>query len=174
MAKGLLGHEPLSGKKSSDLTRRDGQLPNMDVATEVKALREKVAALQQAAQAATHDEGTMGRSKIIMPMVLAPGLSPGMAAVACAHASLAAYLTWREDPIVHEWLANTFYKRIFQAPTAEVWAAVVNWPDAYVLTESRLDNRATIAVFKPQRWSSENAFSALPLYPAVPKAEPPA
>lgn len=115
----------------------------------------------------------MGRAKIIMPMVLAPGLTPGMAAVACAHASLAAYLTWRDDPVVQEWLANTFYKRIYQAPTADAWATVASWPGAYVLTETRLDNRPTIAVFKPQRWSSDNAFSSLPLYPAAPAAPGP-
>ena len=108
----------------------------------------------------------MSHSKIIMPMVLAPEIEPGMAAVACAHASLAGYLQWRDEPIVAQWLSKIFYKRIYQAPTAAVWANVLTWPCALVLTESRLDNRITVVVFRPMQWSSNNEFSELPLYPA--------
>jgi hypothetical protein len=108
---------------------------------------------------------SMKPAKIIMPMVLAPDLDPGMAAVACAHGSLAGFLTWRDDPIVQEWLAATFYKRIYQAPDPITWRSVMAWPGALVLTESRLDHSPVLTVFKPMRWSSSTLFSNLPLYP---------
>ena len=108
----------------------------------------------------------MGKSKIIMPLVLAPSLAPGPAAVACAHGALAGYLAWQDDAIVREWLSSTFFKRVYQAPDAQTWATVMKWSETMTLTESRLGNQPVIAVFNPMRWSNSNFFQNLPLYPA--------
>ena len=103
-------------------------------------------------------------SKIIMPMVLRPQISPATAAIACAHGGLAGYLRWKDDPLVQEWISSVFYKRIYQPRDLTLWEAILRWPDALVLTESKLDRIQVIAVFKPCRWSSSLLFNELPLY----------
>lgn len=103
-------------------------------------------------------------SKIIMPLVLRPQISPAVAAVACAHGALAGYLRWKDDPVVQEWASSVFFKRIYSPTDLNIWSAVQRWPGALVLTESRLDHLAVIAVFKPCRWSSSLPFNDLTLY----------
>jgi hypothetical protein len=103
-------------------------------------------------------------SKIIMPLVLRPQISPAVAAVACAHGALAGYLRWKDDPLVQEWVSSVFYKRIYRPNDLAAWSAVLRWPDVLVLTESQLDHLPVVAVFKPCRWSSGLPFSGLPLY----------
>jgi hypothetical protein len=103
-------------------------------------------------------------SKLIMPLVLRPQLSPAVAAIACAHGSLAGYLRWKDDPVVQEWISSVFFKRIFCPVDIVTWSAVLRWPEALVLTESQLDHLPVVAVFKPCRWSSGLIFNELPLY----------
>ena len=103
-------------------------------------------------------------SKIMMPLVLRPHISAAAAAIACAHGALAGYLRWKDDPLVQEWISSVFYKRIYQPDDLSAWTAVLRWPEALVLTESKLDNLQVIAVFKPCRWSSALYFNDLPLY----------
>lgn len=104
--------------------------------------------------------------KIVMPMVLRPNLSPAAAAVACSHGALAGYLRWKDEPIVQQWIASVFYKRIYQARDLDMWQAIQKWPDSLVLTESALDHLAVIAVFMPRAWTPSNPFTGIPLYSA--------
>lgn len=99
-----------------------------------------------------------------MPLVLRPQISPAVAAVACAHGSLAGYLRWKDDPVVQEWVFSVFFKRIYRPIDMSTWSAVQRWPGALVLTESTLDHLPVIAVFKPCRWSSSLLFNELTLY----------
>lgn len=103
-------------------------------------------------------------NRIIMPMVLRPQISPAAAAIACAHAGLAGYLYWKDDPLVQEWISSVFYKRLYRAFDLDMWSAILRWPDALVLSESRLDHLPIIAVFKPRRWHPSLLFNELPLY----------
>jgi hypothetical protein len=108
--------------------------------------------------------GAIRPGKIIMPMVVRPQLSPASVAIACAHGALAGYLKWKDDPIVQEWVSSIFYKRIYLPIDFQTWEAVKQWPDALVLSESKLDHLPVIAVFKPCRWSPSNRFNDFPLY----------
>ncbi len=103
-------------------------------------------------------------SKIIIPLMLRPQISSAAAAIACAHGGLAGCLRWKDDPLVQEWSSSVFYKRVYQPCDLTMCEAILRWPDALVLTESKLDHMPVIAGFKPCRWSSSPLFNELPLY----------
>lgn len=102
--------------------------------------------------------------KIMMPMVLRHDVTATHAAIACAHGALAGYLKWRDEPIVQQWVSMIFYKRIYKAADLSMWNAVKEWRGALILTESKLDNLQTVAVFIPRVWSNSDIFNELPLY----------
>lgn len=104
-------------------------------------------------------------SKIIMPIVLRWDASPAVAAVACAHAGLAGYLRWKDDPVVQRWIDTVFYKRVYQAENYEQFHIIRKWGDHQVLTESALDNAEVAVVFRPQIWSKQLFFNTLSFYP---------
>lgn len=74
----------------------------------------------------------------------------GFAALASAHASLACYLKFQEDPLVKEWVSGRFYKVICLVSDAEFDAAK-EVEDNVVLTESALDNQEVAIAFKPRK-----------------------
>jgi peptidyl-tRNA hydrolase len=85
----------------------------------------------------------------------------GLALVAAAHASLAAYLAFRESPEVAEWLAGPFRKSVCKVTDAEFEAAKA-FEDRVVLTESALDGQEVALAFKPRvEWPKAFRFYRL-------------
>ena len=86
----------------------------------------------------------------------------GFAMVAVAHASLAGYLRFKDQPEVHEWLAGPFFKAVCKVNAKEFESAKLV-PDHVVLTESALQNQEVAIVFKPRaEWPK--MFRYLKLY----------
>jgi peptidyl-tRNA hydrolase len=73
----------------------------------------------------------------------------GNAIVAAAHASLAAYLKYRDSPEVERWLSGPFYKVVCKVSESEFERAKSE-PDRVVITESALDNQEVAVAFKPR------------------------
>lgn len=84
-----------------------------------------------------------------MLIVVRDDLTPPQVAVACAHASLAAYLKWGKEPLFQEWLGS-FIKVIRKADANQFEQAKKEFPHI-VLTESTLGNRETCLVFNIDR-----------------------
>ena len=73
----------------------------------------------------------------------------GFAVLASAHASLAAYLKFKDSPEIEEWISGPFYKVICQVNEKEFEKAK-DFPDHIVLTESALENKEVAIAFKPR------------------------
>ena len=105
-------------------------------------------------------EGGGGHLK--MYILLRESLPVGFAVLAAAHASLAAYLKFRDTPEVTEWLSGTFYKVVCRVSDEEFERARM-LEDHVVLTESALDGQEVAIAFKPRReWP--RSFRFLRLY----------
>ncbi|HJZ56381.1 MAG TPA: hypothetical protein VKE74_15560 [Gemmataceae bacterium] len=87
--------------------------------------------------------------KLRMYILIREPMPTGFAVLAAAHASLAAYLKFKESPEVAEWLAGPFYKAVCKL-TDEEFERAKETPDHIVLTESALDNREVAIAFKPR------------------------
>ena len=86
----------------------------------------------------------------------------GLAMVAAAHASLAAYLRFKDSPEVAAWLAGPFKKAVCKVDDA-VFAVAKAAGDLVVITESALDHAEVALAFKPREdWP--RAFKFFPLY----------
>jgi hypothetical protein len=96
----------------------------------------------------------------------------GFAIVAVAHASLAGYLKFKDDPEVAEWLAGPFFKAVCKVGVKEFENAKTV-ENHVVLTESALDGREVAIVFKPRsEWPK--MFKFLKLYRDAPLVGAPA
>jgi peptidyl-tRNA hydrolase len=85
----------------------------------------------------------------------------GFAALAAAHASLAAYLRFKSAPEVEEWLSGPFYKVVCKV-TQEEFEEAKRVEDNVVLTESALDDREVAIAFRPRReWPKAFKFYRL-------------
>jgi peptidyl-tRNA hydrolase len=73
----------------------------------------------------------------------------GFAMLAAAHASLAAYLKFRDTPEVAEWLSGPFFKAVCKV-SAEEFESARAVPDHVVLTESALGGREVAIAFRPR------------------------
>jgi len=86
----------------------------------------------------------------------------GFAMVAVAHASLAGYLKFRDEPEVAQWLSGPFFKAVCKVNAREFENAK-QVPDHVVLTESALGNQEVAIAFKPrEEWPT--MFKFLKLY----------
>jgi len=86
----------------------------------------------------------------------------GYAIVAAAHASLAAYLTFRDAEEVQQWLAGPFRKAVCKV-SAEDFEKAKAVPDHVVITESALDGEEVAIAFRPREdWPK--SFKFFPLY----------
>ena len=86
----------------------------------------------------------------------------GYAMVAAAHASLAAYLKFRDCEEVKQWLAGPFRKAVCKV-SEEEFEKAKDVPDHVVLTESALDGQEVAIAFRPRaEWPK--AFKFYPLY----------
>jgi peptidyl-tRNA hydrolase len=90
----------------------------------------------------------------------------GFAMVAAAHASLAGYLRFQNEPEVREWLAGPFFKVVCKV-NAKEFENAKQVADHMVLTESALANREVAIVFKP-RADWPKMFRFLRLYRDAP------
>lgn len=96
-----------------------------------------------------------------MYILLKDDLPEGFAALAAAHASLAAYLKFQEDENTQQWVKSTFYKVICKVNEKEFEKAKT-FDDCVVLTESALDNKEVAIAFKPrEEWPKAFKFYRL-------------
>jgi hypothetical protein len=86
----------------------------------------------------------------------------GFAVLATAHASLAAYLRFRDSPEVAAWLPGPFHKVVCKVSDEEFERAKA-FEDLVVLTETALNGQEVAIAFKPrQEWPK--AFKFFRLY----------
>ncbi|MFH0979946.1 MAG: hypothetical protein V2A79_00205 [Planctomycetota bacterium] len=97
-----------------------------------------------------------------MYILIKESVPVGFAILAGAHASLAAYLKFREADEVREWLSGPFNKVICKVSDAEFEKAK-EVPDHVVLTESALAGQEVAVAFKP-RADWPRPFKYLRLY----------
>ena len=97
-----------------------------------------------------------------MYILVREGVPLGLAVVAAAHASLAAYLAYRDSPEVAAWLAGPFRKVVCRVSDAEFERAKA-FEDHVVLTESALGGAEVALAFKP-RETWPRAFGFYRLY----------
>lgn len=86
----------------------------------------------------------------------------GFAMVAVAHASLAGYLRFQNEPEVLEWLNGSFFKAVCKVNARE-FANAKQVLDHVIITESALSNQEVAIVFKP-RHEWPKMFKFLKLY----------
>ncbi len=85
----------------------------------------------------------------------------GYAIVAAAHASLAAYLKFRDSDEVKQWLAGPFRKAVCKV-SAEDFEKAKAVEDHVVLDESALDDQEVAIVFKPrEEWPKHFKYFSL-------------
>lgn len=84
-----------------------------------------------------------------MYILIKEDIPVGFAVLASAHASLAAYLKFKDSPEIEEWISGPFYKVICRVNDKEFEKAK-EYPDHIVLTESALDNKEVAIAFKPR------------------------
>lgn len=85
----------------------------------------------------------------------------GFAMLAAAHASLAAYLKFRDTPEVAAWLSGPFYKVVCKVNDEEFERAKA-CTDHVVLTESGLGGQEVALAFKPRaEWPKAFRFYTL-------------
>jgi peptidyl-tRNA hydrolase len=84
-----------------------------------------------------------------MYILIKEDVPTGFAILAAAHASLAAYLKFKDTPEVAEWLAGPFYKVICRVNDKEFEQAKT-FPEHVVLIESALNNQEVAIAFTPR------------------------
>lgn len=96
-----------------------------------------------------------------MYILVKDSVPEGFAILAAAHASLAAYLRFKDSPEVEEWLSGRFYKVICKVNEKEFETAKT-FEDSVLLTESALDHQEVALAFKPrQEWPKPFKFYKL-------------
>lgn len=96
-----------------------------------------------------------------MYILLKDDLSEGFAALAAAHASLAAYLKFEAHPDTQAWVSGTFYKVICKLNAAEFEKAK-QFDDYVCLTESALQGAEVALAFRPrEEWPKAFRFYRL-------------
>lgn len=86
-----------------------------------------------------------------------------------AHASLACYLKFRDDPVMKEWLAISFAKVTCKVNAAE-FAKAKECEDICVITESSLGGQEVAVAFKP-RYEWPNVVKYAKLYKVEPEPD---
>lgn len=96
-----------------------------------------------------------------MYILVREDVAVGHAMVASAHASLAAYLKFKDAPEVVEWLAGPFYKAVCRVNDKEFEKAK-EAGDFVVITELQLDDAEVALAFKPrEEWPKNFRFFRL-------------
>lgn len=84
-----------------------------------------------------------------MYILIKESIPIGFAVLSAAHASLAAYLKFKDSPEVNQWLSGPFYKVVCRVNDAEFEKAK-ECSDHVVLSESALGNAEIAIAFKPR------------------------
>jgi hypothetical protein len=93
--------------------------------------------------------------RIKLYLLIPDDVPTGFALLAAAHASLAAYLKFKDSPEVAQWLSGPFYKVVCKV-TGPEFERAKRFEDCVVLTESALDGREVAIAFKPREsWPEE-------------------
>ena len=96
-----------------------------------------------------------------MYILIKDDVPEGLAILAAANASLAAYLKFKEDPNMQTWVSGTFYKVVCKVNDKEFQKAKT-FEDHVVLTESALDHTEVAIAFKPrEEWPKPFRFYKL-------------
>lgn len=96
-----------------------------------------------------------------MYILIRESVPEGFAILAAAHASLAAYLKYKESAEVADWLSGPFYKVVCRVNDSE-FAKAKEFADNVVLTESALENQEVAIAFKPRaEWPKAFKFYRL-------------
>ena len=96
-----------------------------------------------------------------MYILIKDDVPEGFAILAAAHASLATYLKFKEDPDMQTWVSGTFYKVVCKVNDKEFQKAKT-FEDHVVLTESALDHSEVAIAFKPrEEWPKPFRFYKL-------------
>ena len=96
-----------------------------------------------------------------MYILIRESVPAGFAVLAAAHASLACYLKFKDEPEIYEWLSGLFYKAVCKVNDKEFERAK-EFSDRVVLTESALDNREVALAFRPRtKWPKPFKFYRL-------------
>ncbi len=97
-----------------------------------------------------------------MYILVKDSVPTGFAILAAAHASLAAYLEFRDSEEVQKWLSGPFRKVVCNV-TEDEFERAKAVADRVIITESALDGREVALAFKPRKeWPRE--FRRLALY----------
>ena len=104
---------------------------------------------------------TDGGGHLKMYILIRESVPTGFAVLAAAHASLAAYLKFRDSPEVAQWLSGPFYKAVCKV-TDEEFERAKAFEDHVVLTESALGGQEVAIAFKPRaEWPKAFRFYRL-------------
>ncbi len=96
-----------------------------------------------------------------MYILIKDSVPEGFAILAAAHASLAAYLKFKDTPEIAEWLSGPFYKVICRVNDKEFETAK-QFEANVVLTESALGQAEVAIAFKPREvWPKPFKFYKL-------------
>ena len=96
-----------------------------------------------------------------MYILVKDSIDLGFAIVAVAHASLAAYLKFKESAEVEEWLSGPFRKVVCRV-SEEEFEAAKRESDCVVITESALSGAEVALAFKPRgEWPKSFKFFRL-------------
>ncbi|MEQ6124383.1 hypothetical protein AAON49_09300 [Pseudotenacibaculum sp. MALMAid0570] len=96
-----------------------------------------------------------------MYILVKENLPKGIAPLATAHASLAAYLKFENDPETQKWVSGTFYKVICKV-TEKEFEKAKTYDNNVILTESSLNNEEVAIAFKPrEEWPKAFKFYRL-------------
>jgi len=96
-----------------------------------------------------------------MYILIKDDVPQSMVPLITAHASLAGYLKFENDPETQQWVSGTFYKVICKVNEKEFEKAK-SFDDYVLLTESALNNQEVALVFKPrEEWPKPFKFYRL-------------
>ena len=96
-----------------------------------------------------------------MYILIRESVPTGFALVGASHASLAAYLKFKDTPEIEQWLSGPFYKTIYKVNDTEFETAK-SFDDCVVITESALDGQEVAIAFKPrEEWPKPFRFYSL-------------
>lgn len=96
-----------------------------------------------------------------MYILVRDDIPDGIAFVATAHASLALYLKYKDDPSVQEWLKSSFRKVVCRVSVGDFDLAK-SLDKCLIITESSLNNKEVALAFVPrEEWPSKFKFFSL-------------
>jgi len=100
---------------------------------------------------------------LAMYILLRDDLDNGHAGLAIAHGVLACYLRFKDDPLMSEWLSESYRKRLCALNRKEFERAKM-FNGSVLMTESGLENSETALVFCPRpddKWDKPFKFYKL-------------